>query len=107
MVFSSNVFLFLFLPLFLAVYYLTPDRHRLRNWVVLIGSYVFYAWWRIDFLVLFKRSTAMNADDQYFGLLSELENLFDRKIDLVDVRSHRNPYFMAEALKLREMLYAA
>jgi len=24
MVFSSNIFLFLFLPLFLAVYYLTP-----------------------------------------------------------------------------------
>ena len=60
MVFSSNVFLFLFLPLFLAVYYLTPDRHRLRNWVVLIGSYVFYAWWRIDFLLLFAAVTVWN-----------------------------------------------
>ena len=43
MVFSSNVFLFLFLPLFLAIYYLTPNRGRLRNLVVLIGSYAFYA----------------------------------------------------------------
>lgn len=60
MVFSSNVFLFLFLPLFLAVYYLTPDRYRLRNWVVLIGSYAFYAWWRVDFLVLFTAVTAWN-----------------------------------------------
>jgi len=60
MVFSSNVFLFLFLPLFLAIYYLVPNRARLRNWVVLIGSYLFYAWWRIDFLFLFIAVTAWN-----------------------------------------------
>jgi alginate O-acetyltransferase complex protein AlgI len=60
MVFSSNVFLFLFLPLFLAVYYLTPNRARLRNWVVLIGSYAFYAWWRVDFLFLFAAVTIWN-----------------------------------------------
>jgi alginate O-acetyltransferase complex protein AlgI len=60
MVFSSNVFLFLFLPAFLIIYYLTPNRARLRNWVVLIGSYVFYAWWRLDFLVLFAAVTAWN-----------------------------------------------
>ena len=60
MVFSSNVFLFLFLPLFLAVYYATPNRARLRNWIVLIGSYAFYAWWRIDFLFLFAAVTVWN-----------------------------------------------
>ena len=60
MVFSSNVFLFLFLPLFLAAYYLTPNRARLRNWVVLIGSYAFYAWWRVDFLFLFAAVTVWN-----------------------------------------------
>ncbi|WP_028079364.1 MBOAT family O-acyltransferase [Solimonas soli] len=60
MVFSSNIFLFLFLPLFLAVYYLTPDRKRLRNYVVLVGSYLFYAWWRVDFLALFAAVTAWN-----------------------------------------------
>ncbi|NKF22426.1 MBOAT family O-acyltransferase [Solimonas marina] len=60
MVFSSNVFLFLFLPLFLAVYYLTPNRGRLRNYVVLTGSYLFYAWWRVDFLLLFAGVTAWN-----------------------------------------------
>jgi len=60
MVFSSNVFLFLFLPLFLAVYYLTPNRGRARNLVVLIGSYVFYAWWRVDFLLLFATVTIWN-----------------------------------------------
>jgi len=60
MVFSSNVFLFLFLPAFLAIYYLTPNRLRLRNWVVLIGSYAFYAWWRLDFLALFAGVTLWN-----------------------------------------------
>ena len=51
MVFSSGLFLFLFLPVFLAVYYLAPERAR--SLIILIGSYAFYGWWRWDFLVLF------------------------------------------------------
>jgi len=50
MVFSSNVFLFLFLPAFLALYYLTPLK--LRSYTILLGSYGFYAWWRVDYLLL-------------------------------------------------------
>lgn len=61
----------------------------------------------LDLLVLFRRSSTLDAADRYFGLLSDLERLFGRNIDLVDVRAHRNPYSMAEALKNREMLYAA
>ncbi len=56
MVFSSETFLFLFLPLFLVAYYLTPDR--LKSWTILIGSYIFYCWWRPDFLILFVGVTA-------------------------------------------------
>ncbi|MFC6658252.1 hypothetical protein ACFQEX_23690 [Roseibium salinum] len=48
MVFSSEAFLFLFLPAFLALYYLTPERWR--SLILLLGSYAFYAWWRVDFL---------------------------------------------------------
>jgi alginate O-acetyltransferase complex protein AlgI len=55
LVFSSNVFLFLFLPLFLAVYYLAP--FRFRSAVILVGSYTFYGWWRVDFLALFAGVT--------------------------------------------------
>jgi alginate O-acetyltransferase complex protein AlgI len=55
MVFSSETFLFLFLPLFLAIYYLTPSRHR--SVTILLGSYIFYAWWRIDFLALLLGTT--------------------------------------------------
>ena len=55
MVFSSESFLFLFLPVFLAVYYLTPLRFR--SYPILFGSYVFYAWWRVDFLGLLFLTT--------------------------------------------------
>ena len=55
MVFSSETFLFLFLPLFLAVYYLTPMRFR--SVTILIASYIFYGWWRIDFLGLLFLTT--------------------------------------------------
>ena len=50
MIFASFEFLFLFLPIFFVAYYLTPTR--LRNWPILILSWAFYAWWRVDFLAL-------------------------------------------------------
>ncbi len=50
MIFASPIFLFVFLPIFLSVYYLTPFRWR--SAVILAGSSVFYAWWRVDFLLL-------------------------------------------------------
>lgn len=58
MVFSSNIFLFAFLPLFLSLYYLTPVRYR--SIPILIGSYTFYAWWRVDFTLLFAGVTLWN-----------------------------------------------
>jgi alginate O-acetyltransferase complex protein AlgI len=55
MVFSSETFLFLFLPIFLGAYYLTPVKYR--NMTLLIESYLFYGWWRFDFLVLLVANT--------------------------------------------------
>ena len=55
MVFTSTVFLFLFLPAFLAVYALLPTRAR-TTWI-LLASYAFYAWWRLDFALIFVAST--------------------------------------------------
>ncbi|WP_258546727.1 MBOAT family O-acyltransferase [Loktanella sp. D2R18] len=46
----------MFLPLFLLVYYATPTR--LKSYAILAGSYVFYAWWRVDFLGLLFLTTA-------------------------------------------------
>jgi alginate O-acetyltransferase complex protein AlgI len=56
MIFASFEFLCLFLPLFFTVYYLTPPR--LRNWPILLLSWAFYAWWRVDFLGLLVCVTA-------------------------------------------------
>lgn len=58
MVFSSNLFLFAFLPLFLGVYYLLPFRWR--SALILGASYVFYAWWRPDFLGLLVGVTVVS-----------------------------------------------
>ena len=63
MIFSSNIFLFVFLPVFLTAYYLTPNKFR--SYTILAGSYLFYAWWRVDFLALFVAVTLWNY---YIGL---------------------------------------
>ncbi len=51
MVFSSPIFLFMFLPIFLGIYYAVPTRWK--SLVILLGSCFFYGWWRADFLILF------------------------------------------------------
>jgi alginate O-acetyltransferase complex protein AlgI len=58
MVFSTNLFLFLFLPAFLLVYYLLPFRFR-STWI-LLASYFFYGWWRWDFLYLLVGITVIS-----------------------------------------------
>lgn len=58
MVFSSNIFLFAFLPLFLVCYYLTP--WRAKSALILAFSWAFYAWWRPDFLGLLVGVTAVS-----------------------------------------------
>ncbi|MDF0700402.1 MBOAT family protein [Rhizobium sp. MC63] len=58
MVFSSVIFIFVYLPLFLALYYAFPVRYR--SYFILIGSYCFYAWWRVDFALLMLATTAFN-----------------------------------------------
>ncbi|MBL8026477.1 MAG: MBOAT family protein [Fibrobacteres bacterium] len=47
MVFSSHIFLFYFLPIFLIIYYILPftwKKFYLRNSWITISSYVFYGW---------------------------------------------------------------
>lgn len=44
MVFSSQLFLLAFLPLFLIAYFLAPEKIAIKNRVALLGSVVFFAW---------------------------------------------------------------
>ena len=61
MVFSSYVFLFLFLPFLLLCYYLIPGRYRdARNMVLLLFSLIFYGWSSPKYLLLLCVSIAIN-----------------------------------------------
>lgn len=63
MVFSSLVFIFLFLPVVLIFYYLLDDR--LKNLVLLIASLFFYAWGEPKYVFLMIVSIILNY---IFGL---------------------------------------
>jgi alginate O-acetyltransferase complex protein AlgI len=64
MLFSSLVFLFLFLPLCLLAYYLSP--RALKNYTLLFASLVFFAWGGVSVTALLLASITANY---FFGLL--------------------------------------
>jgi uncharacterized protein len=61
----------------------------------------------LDFLVDFLPLDPGQHANAYFGLLFGLEDLFRRKIDLVEVGSIENPFFLATVYESRTVLYAA
>ncbi|WP_127531823.1 MBOAT family O-acyltransferase [Paenibacillus kobensis] len=64
MVFSSLLFLFLFLPAVLLLYFASP--RRLKNLILFLASLVFYAWGEPVYIVIMLLST---VTDYSFGLL--------------------------------------
>lgn len=58
MVFSEIVFLLYFLPIFLAVYFISPKR--LKNLVILASSIFFYAWGAPEFVYIALTSIVLN-----------------------------------------------
>jgi len=66
MVFSSTVFLFLFLPIVLGLYFVSPKKSR--NLFLLLASLFFYAWGETFYLLIMLASIIIN----YFaGILIE------------------------------------
>jgi hypothetical protein len=61
----------------------------------------------IDFLVEFLPIEPGQSADAYFGLLFDLQDLFDRPIDLVMPTAIKNPYLLQSINQSRELLYAA
>lgn len=55
MVFSSTLFLFRFLPIFVILYFLAPGR--MKNFILFLGSLIFYAWGEPVYVVLMLFST--------------------------------------------------
>jgi len=57
-VFASPLFLFAFLPLALALYYLTPNKAR--NFTLLCLSLLFYAWGEVEWVAVMLISVCLN-----------------------------------------------
>ncbi|WP_438349673.1 MBOAT family O-acyltransferase [Paenibacillus sp. FA6] len=74
MVFSSLLFLFLFLPAVLAIYYCSPRRSK--NLILFAASLVFYAWGEPVYIVIMLLST---FTDYCFGLLLDRPKFSDHK----------------------------
>ncbi|ANX13789.1 alginate O-acetyltransferase [Fictibacillus arsenicus] len=64
MVFSNLVFLFMFLPIVLAAYFLLP--RMFKNFILLLASLIFYAWGEPKYVILMLVSIVMNY---IFGLM--------------------------------------
>lgn len=60
-----------------------------------------------DFLVEFESLPAGVYSSNYFGLIEALEQLFQRRIDLVIGSAIRNPYFRESVERSKALLYAA
>ena len=64
MLFTSPIFLFLFLPLVLLIYFLTPKKFK--NFTLLIFSLVFYTWGEKELVLLIMLSASV---DYFSGLI--------------------------------------
>ena len=78
MVFSSSIFIFVFLPLVIFLYYLCGKKAR--NYILLLASLIFYAWGGISYLKILIVSILINY---IFGILIDSldinENIINNK----------------------------
>ena len=59
----------------------------------------------VDLLVDFKDVELYDYADNYFNLKSSLENLFNRKVDLLELKALRNPYLKSSIDKTKQLVY--
>lgn len=69
MLFSSLIFIFLFLPLVLLAYFISPKF--IKNYVLLFFSLIFYAWGEPKFVIAMLLSIILNY---FFALLIARNN---------------------------------
>jgi len=80
MVFSSLLFLSVFLPLFLLVYFLLPKKLSIKNNFLLLSSFLFYAWGEPKFVFLLFFTTII--DFYLVKKMDTYEQPFYRKLFL-------------------------
>ena len=64
MIFSSLTFIFIFLPIFLLIYYLVPNK--IKNLILLLFSLIFYAWGEPIYILLLLLSSIVDFSNGYF-----------------------------------------
>lgn len=104
MVFSSNIFLFLFLPAVIACYFLLPANfHRSKNFILLIFSLLFYAWGEIVYLWLLLLSIVGNY---LFGIWICAGEIASEKGFLTRLKNSKGfALFLALTFNLSLLLY--
>jgi alginate O-acetyltransferase complex protein AlgI len=60
LLFSSQLFVLLFLPLALALYHALAGDYRARLWALTLASFAFYGWWDLRFLPLLIAAITLN-----------------------------------------------
>jgi predicted nucleotidyltransferase len=85
-------------------------RHRVRR-IELFGSAAGPrfdpAQSDLDFVVTFEELAPDGYADAYFGLLEDLQALFQRPVDLVVASAIQNPYFRQAVDSTKTLIYAA
>ena len=83
------------------------ERYRVKTLYV-FGSVLtpnFDTYSDIDLLVDFLDQDALQYASNYFQFKFELEKLFNRKIDLLEERDLKNPYFIENINQKKQLLY--
>ena len=78
MVFSSIVFLYIFLPIMLLVYFLVP--RKFKNAVMILASFIFFAWGEIRYIFIML-------------VLAMVDYWCGRKIDQYEQDKKKRKYF--------------
>lgn len=61
----------------------------------------------LDFLVEFETGSPGELAERYLGLLTDMESLFGRPVDLLMPAAVENPYFLRQIESSRKLLYLA
>jgi len=61
----------------------------------------------IEFLVEFVEVHPLGAFDRYFGLKEALEELFQQRVDLIEAKAIKNPYFRQVVEQEKVVVYAS
>lgn len=61
----------------------------------------------LDFIVEFQPMAPGNHAKAYFALLENLQDLFGREIDLLEIKAVDNPYLLESINESRSQIYAA